>query len=680
MSNSLNKRTGSTLAGTAQGFVRGMVSGVRGRWAGVMAVVAGLVCLCALTVMSRGVTAQVPAVADKSRMAFIQAVNLEPLQIMSVQHNQTLKTMDTYARQVLTSITGKATLDGHPAVYTLFDMSFRPEAYRERNLIKIKNAPLRKDICEAPFIDQKERERIKEEGTISMSMFADPQMQRYLSELANEAAFKNDAVGQLMSSATALRNFVQAQPNFLTIHIIPPVVAGDQNWKLAEEVLGNMPAEKLNRMRAGGQSVPAPLAGYEGKEAAIGDMFESVLALLNGWRDADVERTNRAILQLTGSTQAVNPAVYPMEIKRRAEVVYNRMFKLTIPAAMLYFTAFACFVVAAYSSTPTVRLWGLRFFILAFVVHTVAIGIRWWLISKSVGNWFESIPIKNQFESVLFSSWFGALVGLIFEMRKSRGVFGAAASFVGWLSLVAIFTAPYVAGRDIGGEIGQSAGVLMSYWLYIHVTMAVASYALIGMSFLLGIWWLVKYYSLYQTFSKVPARQLSADAAAADFSMTLGGGASMNFVQTLARLIWLPVPVGVGGGAILRESGAGKGGSTGGSVSAAGVAQDVVRRQFLATLDQCNLVVMQLSFWVLGVAIILGAVWADQSWGRPWGWDPKETFALVTWIVYLAVVHIRLATTDKAWWTAVLSIVGFFVMLFNWVGVNYFLVGLHSYA
>jgi ABC-type transport system involved in cytochrome c biogenesis permease subunit len=53
---------------------------------------------------------------------------------------------------------------------------------------------------------------------------------------------------------------------------------------------------------------------------------------------------------------------------------------------------------------------------------------------------------------------------------------------------------------------------------------------------------------------------------------------------------------------------------------------------------------------------------------------------LVTWIVYLIVVHVRVATDDKAWWTAVLSLIGFFIMLFNWVGVNFFLVGLHSYA
>ena len=81
---------------------------------------------------------------------------------------------------------------------------------------------------------------------------------------------------------------------------------------------------------------------------------------------------------------------------------------------------------------------------------------------------------------------------------------------------------------------------------------------------------------------------------------------------------------------------------------------------FLAALDACNLVVLQMAFWMLGTGIILGAVWADESWGRPWAWDPKETFALVTWIVYLVTVHMRYATPNKAWWTAVLATIGFF--------------------
>ncbi len=88
-----------------------------------------------------------------------------------------------------------------------------------------------------------------------------------------------------------------------------------------------------------------------------------------------------------------------------------------------------------------------------------------------------------------------------------------------------------------------------------------------------------------------------------------------------------------------------------------------------------------MAFWALGTGIACGAIWADHSWGRFWGWDPKETFALVTWIVYMIIVHVRfLAGQNKAMWTAWLSVAGFGVMMFNWIGVNFFLAGLHSYA
>jgi ABC-type transport system involved in cytochrome c biogenesis permease subunit len=192
------------------------------------------------------------------------------------------------------------------------------------------------------------------------------------------------------------------------------------------------------------------------------------------------------------------------------------------------------------------------------------------------------------------------------------------------------------------------------------------------MGFLLACWWLVNYYRSYGTLKRIPKRMLSSDAAPDDdvIAMSGGGGAiSMGFAATLARMLFMPVRAANAPAA-----------ATGKSRARAETTDELRQRTFLATLDQCHLVVVQLAFWILGVGVILGAVWADESWGRPWGWDPKETFALVTWIVYLIVVHVRVATEDKAWWTAVLSIVGFFVMLFNWIGVNFFLVGLHSYA
>jgi cytochrome c-type biogenesis protein CcsB len=430
-------------------------------------------------------------------------------------------------------------------------------------------------------------------------------------------------------------------------------------WHPLAEAVGNVPW-LVESLKSQGKTAPPALPGYEGREAVLGDLFNTAFDLMNAWRSQDASGVNKHVAHLAGLLPQVNAAQYPSEARLKVEVVYNRLAKLTIPGAAFYFAAFVCFLMAARSGVAGLRLWGLRLFTVGLLVHTLGIAVRWWLVASQHGNWFDGIPIKNQFESVLMSAWFGALVGYILEMRRSRGVFGAAASFVGWMSLVAIFSVPFVVGRDIGGEIGQVSGVLMSYWLYIHVTMVTASYALIGMGFLLSVWWLIRYYAAREA---EPERE--RQFAPAIEAEPAGGAVALGFGGTLARMLFVPA----------HTTGVPPMGR-----SAAGHGRDARATPFLATLDACNLIVLQLAFWILGAGIICGAIWADQSWGRPWGWDPKETFALVTWIVYLIVVHVRVATEDKAWWTAVLSIVGFVVMLFNWIGVNFFLVGLHSYA
>jgi ABC-type transport system involved in cytochrome c biogenesis permease subunit len=105
------------------------------------------------------------------------------------------------------------------------------------------------------------------------------------------------------------------------------------------------------------------------------------------------------------------------------------------------------------------------------------------------------------------------------------------------------------------------------------------------------------------------------------------------------------------------------------------------RSALLRDLDTAQMTVLQLAFWTLGVGILLGAWWADHSWGRWWAFDPKETWALITWIVYLIVIHVRMAgLKDKGLTTAWLSVIGFIVMLWTYFGVNLLLPGLHAYA
>jgi len=79
-------------------------------------------------------------------------------------------------------------------------------------------------------------------------------------------------------------------------------------------------------------------------------------------------------------------------------------------------------------------------------------------------------------------------------------------------------------------------------------------------------------------------------------------------------------------------------------------------------------------------ALIFGAIWAQYAWGRYWTWDPKETWALITWFVYTGYLHARLVKKWRGKMTAILAIVGFVFTIFTFFGVNYLLSGLHSYS
>ena len=90
---------------------------------------------------------------------------------------------------------------------------------------------------------------------------------------------------------------------------------------------------------------------------------------------------------------------------------------------------------------------------------------------------------------------------------------------------------------------------------------------------------------------------------------------------------------------------------------------------------------IQIGVALLGPGIILGGVWADYSWGRFWGWDPKETWALIALLGYLALIHGRLAGLIKHFGMTVWSVMSFNLVIMAWYGVNFVLsAGLHSYG
>lgn len=107
--------------------------------------------------------------------------------------------------------------------------------------------------------------------------------------------------------------------------------------------------------------------------------------------------------------------------------------------------------------------------------------------------------------------------------------------------------------------------------------------------------------------------------------------------------------------------------------------------EILKAMQSFNYEAVRFGFLFLGIGIITGAVWANEAWGTYWSWDPKETWSLITWIIYMILIHFkyvsgRFGVKDLNTFNAVCSIIGFFAVIFTYFGVNFVLSGLHSYG
>ncbi|MBV9210758.1 MAG: cytochrome c biogenesis protein CcsA [Acidobacteria bacterium] len=106
-------------------------------------------------------------------------------------------------------------------------------------------------------------------------------------------------------------------------------------------------------------------------------------------------------------------------------------------------------------------------------------------------------------------------------------------------------------------------------------------------------------------------------------------------------------------------------------------------REMLPPLDKLDSLMYKtasVTFAGLAMLLITGAVWANESWGKYWGWDSKEVGALVAWLTYAAFLHTRISRGWKGRSSAYFAIIGFLLVIFTYLGVSYLLPGLHSYA
>lgn len=189
---------------------------------------------------------------------------------------------------------------------------------------------------------------------------------------------------------------------------------------------------------------------------------------------------------------------------------------------------------------------------------------------------------------------------------------------LGGLILLPVILLMFLAGTVFYSRAQPLVPALQSYWLAIHVTLASISEGALMTSAVLTLLYLAK--GRYDRISRRP------------------GFRPGSFAQLAARL------------------------------------------PDASTLDKAAYRVVAFSFPLYTVAIICGAIWAEAAWGRYWGWDPKETWAFIVWVVYACYLHARATAGWKGRAAAWVNLTGFGAIIFNFIIVNVVISGLHSYA
>ena len=345
------------------------------------------------------------------------------------------------------------------------------------------------------------------------------------------------------------------------------------------------------------------------------------------WRARDAAGASAAAAALASELLAIHPEVQSAS-RRSLELAYNRVNAFEW-GYWAYVASLIALLLAFGTGRRGLSRLGTGLLVGAVVLHAFG------FIARCIIA--ERFAIQNQFESMTGLSLFAALTGGALMIVRRQPLFGAAAAAVGFIVLITA-TQTAIPGRFIEREAAiLNTSVLLKY----HVTTVLVSYGLISLGCVVSLFYLGTHYM--------------GRARAAEGAAEIGGG---------------------GGVAAMALGGDGDGGGRD-----APDAPSAARARTLADLDTAQLIVLQLAFWTLAVGILLGAWWADHSWGRWWAFDPKETWALLTWIIYLVVIHMRLAAPGrKGLVTAWLSVVGFVVMLWTYFGVNLLLPGLHAYA
>jgi cytochrome c-type biogenesis protein CcsB len=335
-----------------------------------------------------------------------------------------------------------------------------------------------------------------------------------------------------------------------------------------------------------------------------------------------------------------------MDLVRLQTIFDNASFAILLVTALVYWVG------AAFPRVPYLS-----------IISTTGMAIANLCIAALLGaRWLEAgyFPLSNLYESLFFLTWGITAMHLVAEnMSGSRLVGVVTAPVAMGITAFAALTLP----KDMQAS-APLVPALKSNWLMMHVSVMMLSYATLMVGSLLAIAFLV-----VTRGQNIELRGSS-----------VGTGAYRDRTYQLRRSGELITPA-VGSIAQAELNGATVAVLDAPPVPAAASIPLSPQRLSLAdTLDNISYRMIGLGFPLLTIGIIAGGVWANEAWGSYWSWDPKETWALITWLVFAAYLHSRITKGWQGRRPALLAAAGFVVVWVCYLGVNLLGKGLHSYG
>nr|AIM53246.1 cytochrome c biogenesis protein [Eremitis sp. Clark & Zhang 1343] len=262
-----------------------------------------------------------------------------------------------------------------------------------------------------------------------------------------------------------------------------------------------------------------------------------------------------------------------------------------------------------------------------------------------VSRWASSghFPLSNLYESLIFLSWALYILHTIPKIQNSKND----------LSTITMPSTILTQGFATSGlltEMHQSTilvPALQSQWLMMHVSMMLLSYAtLLCGSLLSAALLIIKFQKNFDFFSKKKKNVLNKTFFFSEFSEIA------NFYAKRSALNSTSFPS----------------------------FPNYYKYQLTERLDSWSYRVISLGFTLLTIGILCGAVWANEAWGSYWNWDPKETWAFITWTIFAIYLHSRTNPNWKGTNSALVASIGFLIIWICYFGINLLGIGLHSYG